>query len=364
MDEWTPVFALPNLDMRGSIECPYAAIVSPGDARILKLRNDHPNLTTFMSKFSDQYCAKMWPSLLLLRTDAPKSYYTPEAMNAFRAIIALSVVTYARSKRLRFDRANGLIFTNTFQFYPWMLDKQYEEMFLLNPLQMHVHLLDKFEGQSFPEQPRASIMADDIDIPLAKELLGRWVNRFSTGAVAWKDKALFRSLNMANEAGRIPAVTAATFYDVGRSLALWVSAYEILAHPGGTGQSSRSTVSAELEKVKWLDPKLAAATHTIPGRAPQQKQLAVWLLSKVYDLRNDFLHGNDVDQTALFLNGQAIIDFAACLYRLVLTGFLDLHFNAIAPAIDNAAAVSAFASERRDFHDFQTSYEDALLNAN
>jgi hypothetical protein len=363
MDEWTPIFALPNLDMQGTIECAYAAIVSPRDDRILKLRNDHPKLTIFLSKFSDQYRTKIWPSLLLLRTNAPRSYYTPEAMTAFRDVISLSVVPYARTRRLRFNRASGLVFTNTFQFYPWMLDKQYEEMLLINPLQMHLHMLEEFEGQSFPEQPQASIMTNDIDVPLAKELMSRWIVRFSTGTVEWKDKALFRSLNMANEAGRIPAVTAAIFYDVGRSLALWVSAYEILAHLGGKGQSSREIVSDKLESVKWLDPKLAAAAHAIPGKTPQQKQLATWVCKRVYDLRNDFLHGNDVDQTALLLNGQPVIDFAACLYRLALTGFLDLHFNASAPPSGNTEAMVAFVNERRSFNKFQSAYESALLTA-
>lgn len=51
-------------------------------------------------------------------------------------------------------------------------------------------------------------MWNDIDVPLARELLNRWIERFSDKAVAWKDKALFRSLNMANEAGRIPALAA------------------------------------------------------------------------------------------------------------------------------------------------------------
>jgi hypothetical protein len=119
--------------------------------------------------------------------------------------------------------------------------------------------------------------------------------RRSGDAVEWKDKALFRSLNMANEAGRIPALAAGVFYDAGRSLALWVSAYEILAHPGGTGQSNFGTVCALLESVKWLDPKLAAATYAIPGKQPQTKQLATWICKRVYDLRNDFLHGNDVE---------------------------------------------------------------------
>jgi hypothetical protein len=55
MDEWTPVLALPNLDMRGTMECPYAAIVAPSDPRVEKLREAHPKLTTFLSKFWGQF---------------------------------------------------------------------------------------------------------------------------------------------------------------------------------------------------------------------------------------------------------------------------------------------------------------------
>jgi hypothetical protein len=53
-------------------------------------------------------------------------------VTSFRDIISLSVVPYARSSRLRFDKASNLAYTNTFQFYPWMLDKQYEDMILVN----------------------------------------------------------------------------------------------------------------------------------------------------------------------------------------------------------------------------------------
>jgi hypothetical protein len=345
MDEWT-----------------YAAIVSPTDTRVEKLRADHPKLTAFISKFSGQFKTRVWPSLLLLRTDAPKSYYTPEAVTAFRDVISMAVVPYARSMRLRFDRSSGLAFTNTFQFYPWMLDKNYEEMILTNPAQMHVHLLEEFDGQSFPEQPQASIFERDIDLPLARELLNRWVIRFSEEKPAWKDKALFRSLNMANEAGRIPALTAAVFYDVGRSLALWVSAYEILTHPGGSRQSNFETVSSKLESVKWYDPKLSAPTCTIRSRKASQRQLATWICKKIYDLRNDFLHGNDVAPSMLTLNGKVIVDLAACLYRLILTGFLDLHFNTSPPPAGDAEVISNFINQRTRFNLFQRSYEAALLS--
>jgi hypothetical protein len=363
MDEWKPVLAMANLDMRGSFECAHAAILSPVDPRVQKLRGNHPNLMTFLSKFRGQFGERVWPSLLLLHKNAPPSCYTAEAVTAFRDIISLAVVPYARSSRLRFDRAHGLAYANIFQFYPWMIDKQYEGMILINAAHVHAHLLSEFNGQSFPEQPHASIMERDIDLPLARELLNRWVVRFASTTVEWKDKALFRALNMANEAGRIPAYTAGTFYDTGRQLALWVSALEIVAHPGGKGLSNFGTVSGLLESVKWLDPKLTAATHTIPGKTPQLKQLATWICKRVYDLRNDFLHGNDVDGAALNLNDKPVTDFAACLFRLVLTGFLDLHFNVPMPPSENTEAVASFVSQRMWFNKFQRAYENALLKA-
>ena len=50
------------------------------------------------------------------------------------------------------------------------------------------------------------------------------------------------------------------------------------------------------------------------GTPPKQKQLATWIiLKKVYDLRDNFLHGNDVEGSALLFNGKVIIDFAPCL---------------------------------------------------
>ena len=55
--------------------------------RVEKLRAAHPKLTTFLSKFSGQFREQVWPSLLLLRTDAPPSYYTAEAVSAFRDIL-------------------------------------------------------------------------------------------------------------------------------------------------------------------------------------------------------------------------------------------------------------------------------------
>jgi hypothetical protein len=76
---------------------------------------------------------------------------------------------------------------------------------------------------------------------------------------------------MANEAARLPSVVASTVYDVGRTLALWVSAFEIVAHPGGAGRSNMSTVADLIERVEWREATLGAAAHNvrIGGRTSQ-----------------------------------------------------------------------------------------------
>jgi hypothetical protein len=248
MNEWIPILVLPNLDMRSAIECKFAAIVSPVESRVEQLRKDHPTITKFLGKFSDQFNEPCWPSLLILRADAPDTCRTAEAVTAFRDLVSLCAIPLARAQRLRFDRGKPLVYSTAFQFYPWMLDNRYEDLIMKNPASDSTHLLSEFKGQSFPEQSQTSLMEGDIDIPLAKALLERWVTRFPQASTAWSDRALFRSLNMANEAARMPALVASTFYDVGRTLALWVSAFEILAHPGGSRHSNFTTVSDIIEK--------------------------------------------------------------------------------------------------------------------
>jgi hypothetical protein len=58
-----------------------------------------------------------------------------------------------------------------------------------------------------------------------------------------------------------------------------------------------------------------------------------------------------------------VIDFAACLYRLALTGFLGLEFSEPKPPPDDAATMDEFIWRRMDFHKPQKSLEAAILTA-
>jgi hypothetical protein len=241
-----------------------------------------------------------------------------------------------------------------------MIDKNYEHIVFENLSVIDTHLVERLKGQTFPDHSYASLMDTNLDKPLLVELLGKWTRRFSGTTPTWADLALFRSLNMANEAAKIPTSTAASFYDVGRSLSLWVSALEILAHPGGTGKSSPQLVLKFFRSLKWVKPDATHATHR------KLSKCANMLCDEVYSLRNAFLHGNQVSPRELLFKDteRPMIDYAACLYRLALTSFLSLTEPALPTSIEGQTDfITYLGSDLAQYRRSQDRFEDALLTA-
>ena len=358
MDEWVPILVLPNADMRFAFDCPHAAIVSSQDARVLKLRDDHPNLTSFLSRFRDQFGDQVWPALLLIRADAPRSYYSAEAVTAFRDILSLSVVLYTR--------ANSLLCRQRARLHE------------------HVPVLPVDARQSLrghaPAEPRdgARPLTQLVRRPVVSGAGLRFDHGRRRGSAARLGAAGSVGRSVLRRSRRVEGPGAFPLAQHGERgwphpggdgrsvLGRWAFARPVGQRFGNTGaprrrqKSNIGTVSALLERVRWLDRTLAAATHTVSGR---QRQLATWVCRKVYDRRNNFLHGNDVDRTGLVLNGRRMTDLAACLFRLALTGFLDLHFDTPKPDPSDAQAFAAFIHQQMAFNKFQRMYEGELLAA-
>ncbi len=361
MPGWKPILVLPNLDMRGAVESEHAAIAGPMDPRVQALFAKQSAFQDFLSRFRSQFSdEEIWPATLLLRDNAPSSYFAASSVSGFRDLVALAVVPYARSQRLIYSRPQALVFSNVFSFYPWMLDNRFEELVCFTPAMIGTHLLGEFGGQNSPEQPPATVMASDIDGPLIRALISEWIQRFSEGNDEWHKRALFRSLNMANEAARMPAITSATFYEFGRSLAIWVSAFEILVHPGGTGEANIYTVFDALNQVPWLSQSLATKTYPV-GKKGTPRNLACKVYEAIYGLRNDFMHGNEVGSEDLVVgtDRRQLIDYAACLYRLLLSGKLAIKFPP-PPGGNDSTKLGKYISDRMEFNEYQKSCEKAL----
>ncbi len=364
--EWTPIFVLPNIPLEAQIGCDIAAIAPADDPRVVTLKQEHPSFEDFMNRFSDNFGDSFEPSVLILNSEAPPAFRDVTALASFRDLIALSIVTHSRAMALRHPGGNRPLYGDAFAIYPWMLDRDYEDMIGNTPAILGIHQLSRFRGQSSPSLFRTSLREIDVDRPLLEKLMERWRLHYSASTSAWQDIALMRSLNMAYHASLLPSGTETRFYDVGRLVSLWVSAFEILAHPGGSGHANRDKVFEMIELTPWAKEKCGQLSFdTGSKKLPFKRSLASWLYQKLYDCRNDFLHGNPVERNDLILpvSNRTVFEYAAPLYRIALTAFLPLTYDVPAPHQDDASEFAAYVTDRIKFLRPQRLIEEAILTA-
>jgi hypothetical protein len=364
-EDWTPIFVLPNISVKTSVGCNIAALAPAHDRRVRALKRAHPMFRRFLNRFSDNFGAKFEPTVLLVSTGAPSVFRGVGALASFRDLIAIATVTRSRALELQRPRGLRILFGEAFAIYPWMLDRNYEDMLGNTPAILGTHEVARFKGQSSPAVFRRQPSESDIDQPLLAALMQRWRRRYEASNPAWEDVALMRSLNMAYQATLLPAGTDITFYDVGRIVSLWVSAFEILVHPGGSGQANRDKVFDLIERTQWAIAKSGQKDYDTGGKTKVKRTLASWLYQMLYKCRNDFIHGNPVERSNLVLETpqRSIFDYAAPLYRIALTSFLQLNFPSEMPSTDDTNALGAYISNCMSFESPQKDAEEALLTA-
>ena len=168
---------------------------------------------------------------------------------------------------------------------------------------------------------------------------------------------------MANRACLLPAGADAVIHDDGRMVGLWTAAFEILVHPGDDGQADLNKVFDLLQKIPWIDKTCTCQRFLIRrGKRREQRDLACWLYNHIYTCRNDFLHGNPVTHENLLLpeSGRPLTSYAATLYRLALSSFLDLAWKEPLPESEDAQALAASIVGALKFREPQSKCEEAL----
>ncbi len=363
--EWMPLFVLPNIELKSAIGCDIAALVPANDHRIAALKRTHPMFKRFLNRFADNFGQKFEPAVLIRATTAPSKFREVGAPASFRDLVALSVITHGRALELVRPRRDRVRFGETFAIYPWMLDRNYEDLIGKTPAILGIHMVSSFKGQSSPALARTPVGRRDIDQPLFDALMARWLRHYEAEQPEWADVALMRSLNMAYQASLMPGGTDTTFYDVGRVVALWVSAFEILVHPGGEGRANRDKVFDLIEQTPWAIQDSGKPAYDTGSKNKVKRTLASWLYQKLYDCRIDFLHGNPVKHSTLFFDSSphSIIQYAAPLYRIALTAFLPLTCDRPKPSVGDTDYYGAYLANRLEFREPQKNAEKALLTA-
>ena len=363
---WTPFWAMPNLTLDEPIEASHAALVPTGDERLRELARRHPALDAFLNAFHNEFGVRVSATVAMFRDDAPETVKTKAALNGFRDAVCVSAIVAGHSLTLTWKRPQGVLYSDAFDVYPWFLGRQMDETIIaFTPAMGGTHEVSHLRPQSAAGLGERSLAESHIDRPLLRELLERWRDRFATGNETAEHRRLFRSLDMARAASKMPGEADATFFDAGRAVAMWISAFEILVHDGKRADLER--VLSLLNQPRWLRKELNAQDRVVVHRKKSiQTNRAGVLYKRLYDVRNDFVHGNSVTADTLKEQvncGKSVLWFAAPLFRLALTAFLDLRISETLPETASDEDRRRHIARRMSFRAAQRLAEDAILKA-
>jgi len=364
LSEWIPILVLPNLLLREPIGDGDIAVTPVDDNRIADAVAEHPRIGKFLDRFADAFGDPVDPSVLIIRQEATEAYRNTSAIAGFRDLLAVATIPNARALQITHGGGMGApVWGETFSIYPWMVDRHGNDLIGQTPAMFGQHGVDEFRGQTDAGLPQFTVEPYAIDRPVFDEVLLRWHRRFGGDEASWEDRALFRSLNMARAAMLMPGGAEYGFYDVGRLLTLWISAFEILLHPGPGGAIGEAQVLNVLDSAVWLDQRCAALAANVKiGKHTTARTTASELCHRMYALRNDFLHGNDVRVEQLAINDVPFLLLASSLYRVALVKFLNLRI----PAIEDSAnedAIVRYIGTLSYWKDPQRRHEKAILKA-
>jgi hypothetical protein len=362
---WVPVWAMPNLHIDLPIEASHAALVPSNDARLRSSAQNKPALTAFLHAFRNEFGNQILPTIGMVREDAHGDVKTVTAFGGFRDAVCVSAVVKGHALTMTSKRPRGLLYSEAFDVYPWFLTPDMDgRLMAYTPGVTSLHHVEEFRPQIAPAIPNRFLNSGDLDRPLLEALTARWERYFAKGEECADDRRLFRALDMARAASKMPGGRDASEHDMGRAVALWVSAFEILAHDGVRSCSKR--VHSLLDRVESLRPTMKTRDRKAKvGGKLIETNLAGEVYGHLYRVRNDFLHGNRVDRdTAKPEKSQRpVLFFAAPLFRLALTAYLNLRGAEPTADATDPEQFAAQVVDRTFFRQTQRLMEDAILKA-
>jgi hypothetical protein len=327
-DNWEFVFLLHNLELKEAFESEFIAIVPNDDPRLHKIASDVPCVAALVRKFTDQQGKPKYPCALIVRNNRPSYIGSLEAIISFRNIFALSCLLYGWPRTIGSLNVFFPLWSDFFDFYPTSLTRDAKFLHTLSPATNGAFLPENFEGQVSPNLHNAKYLRFQPDDKILSLLICEWKKEFAEpNSSDWKRQVLFRSLEMAYHAAKVPSNSRPTIFDFGPSIALWVSAFEVLVHPGGKdGRADIKTVINLLRQFSWRNLRLKQTEHQIKiGGKPEYVNLVQKLYGELNEARNDFLHGNPVVPSRLFCfcneHRRLLIEIAPLIYKVALSCF-------------------------------------------
>lgn len=325
--DWRFAYLLPNLNVKAPIETDGLAVlpmVPQTDGRLSQIMKSNPIIEHLLSNFTDQFNTKHHPCVLIYND------YMPETVNldafiAFRNIVAISCISKG-CKAFILDHQNITqpLYSDYFDFYPITLHGSGEYLVTISAVGMGVDARwNKFSGQTSPYLINPSNMTAEPDQHIFQAISKVWNSHFTKKYSRRKVEArrLFRSLEIAYQATRVPEQR---ILDYGTRIALWVSTFETLTHPGKDRKANLGVVLDFLNQAKFNSNRLNRKRYKIeyPKNTIRRVALIGKLYRQIYKARNLFLHGDPVKNKELYPFGDthsfSFLSIAPLIYRTAL----------------------------------------------
>lgn len=296
-DGWELFGALPNIRCQSAVEWRDVALVPPSDARIHAMLAASPGLKKFFYGFRNQFGREIEVSFILFRHGGISERRIEEAVVDFRNSLAIVAIVRGWAQTLvSVASVPRTLYSDSFAFYPYSVSKDPSILINHNPALRAIDLIDEFSGQMSAELTTVSFDIERIDDPRLTILKQKWESRYFHTRGRSKTTSLFRSLQVAFHAFDLPVKNRNSLHDVGIGVALFISAIEILVHPGRSGRADLTKALRLFNSLRRARSSTLAKRWRVPVAGVRVScNLCAKLYARLYAIRNAFLHGNPVE---------------------------------------------------------------------
>jgi len=320
--DWYPLVVIPGIRLSSPVETKNVQVLDSASPLAETLRVRHKNFDQFLLRFSGQFGEPISPAIVFVRQGAKTKFRQAHMTASLLHILAMSTIPFARANFRLARFAIGPIFSDSFHGYPWMIDLQSGLFSAQVPDFCAIHNVKKFYGQSNPSVARTEVGNGQFDLRLRNILFYLWQKYSGIQSRNWFATRVFRSLSFADIALSAPGGREVTLLDYGRSLCMWVSAFETLVHKGTNEKSGFRQVMEMLKACPMGEPMREPRYYKnfAKKQISDNVTFVQSLYSRIYSLRNDFLHGNPMPFDKR-LGGTSILqlcDAAPTMYRFAL----------------------------------------------
>ena len=330
MAAWKLLGVMPNVRVCSAVDAGFLAIVPRDDPRVPDAL-EASAAKALVERVVDSFNHPIEPSLILLAES--HSQIDLSALVALRNAIALASVCDAWANWIEFSGGigGGTRWSDYFDICPWLCSRDGTELTAFGPeLHANIQKPDNYRGTTSPSFDSTKLTRHSMDISFLHAILRVWKRTFVARKESPKSRRLFRSLEVAHQAARVPFTLDYRMYEVGIRLSLWVSAVETLFNPK---KANAHEIVDHLKNLPWVLQSHRKARYYLPSRKRKadvdygRVTLPQKLYGELFRLRNNFLHGNRIVPTRLHafadVRRRPYLAIAPVLYRTFVMVYLN-----------------------------------------